>query len=220
MRDLSKFLFAHSFILPRGFPGTGRVGGAYLIHMGSSFPRGLPLFMARSSAQFIHFQPSLDGEIVVGYHRRSDWQTMTEQPPTREQLIKDFEEDEDACFDSGRTNNVVDIALTIISVLGSLVATVLAATVKNPALVASVAAVPAACTSLQRIVGFRGRSVWYFQHAASLKALKFKLKYAVSPNLEEFAEERAELELTGEQRWEQVVAGKDTPEGRARRKAK
>lgn len=143
---------------------------------------------------------------------------MTEQAPTREQLIEDFEADEDACFDSGRVNNIVDIALTILSVLGSLVATVLAATIMNKALVASVAAIPAACTSLQRIVGFRGRSVWYFQHAAALKALKFNLKYASSPNLEKFAEDRAELELAGEQRWEQVVAGKDTPEGRGRRK--
>lgn len=83
-------------------------------------------------------------------------------------------------------------------------------------LIASIAAVPAACTSLQRIVDFRGRSVWYFQHSASLKALAVSLRYATSPNLEEFARRRADLEVQGEQRWKQVLRRKNVAAGRGK----
>jgi hypothetical protein len=144
---------------------------------------------------------------------------MPDETSTRTTLIEEFEEDEDQCFDAGRQNNITDIVLSVISVLGSLAATVLVSTNARKALIASIAAVPAACTSLQRIVDFRGRSAWYFQHAAALKALSVSLRYTASPNLEDFAERRADLEIEGEQRWEQILGGKDSAARRAKRKS-
>jgi hypothetical protein len=66
--------------------------------------------------------------------------------------------------------------------------------------------------SLQKIIDFRGRSLWYFHHSANLKALALSLKFAKEPNLEEFARRRAEIEIEGEQRWAQI-GGARNPEG-------
>jgi hypothetical protein len=142
---------------------------------------------------------------------------MPDETPTRADLIQEFEEDEDNCFDSGRWNNITDIALSVLAVLGSLAATVLVSASKNLALTASVAALPAACTTLQRIVDFRGRSLWYFQHSASLKALAVSLKYAANPDLEAFAKRRADLEVEAEKRWSGVGSGRDLTRSNRRR---
>jgi hypothetical protein len=97
---------------------------------------------------------------------------MVDEVPSRSELIEKFETDENSCFDFGATNNVTDITLTIISVFASLAATVLVAVTGWKIVAASVAAIPAACTSLQRIIDFRGRSHWYFQHSAASKHLR------------------------------------------------
>jgi hypothetical protein len=143
---------------------------------------------------------------------------MPEEMPTRAELIREFAEDEESCFDSGRLNNISDIALSIVSVLGSLAATVLVSTGAAKALIATFAAVPAASTTLQRIIDFRGRSLWYFRHSANLKALTVSLRYATNPDLEAFARRRADLEVEAEQRWAQIGSGNDAPTGKARRK--
>jgi len=109
---------------------------------------------------------------------------MDEEMPTRAELIAEFAADEDSCFASGTQNNVTDITLTFVSVFTSLAATVLVAATFYKVLAASFAAVPAACTALQRSIDFRGRSLWYFHHAANLKALGLSLKYAKNPDLE------------------------------------
>jgi hypothetical protein len=94
--------------------------------------------------------------------------SMEPYQPTRESLLEDFEIDEAQCFSSARINNITDITLSILAVIGSLVATVLAAGAKvAPWIVATFASIPAASASLQRIVDFRGRSIWYFAHSAS-----------------------------------------------------
>jgi hypothetical protein len=124
-----------------------------------------------------------------------------------QKLLKAIRSDEDNCFDSGRLNNLTDIGLTIVAVLGSLAATVLVSTGVNHAVVASIAAIPAACTTLQHVVDFRGRSSWYFQHSAGLKALGLSLEYAANPDLEQFAKRRGELELEAEKRWSQIGRG-------------
>lgn len=141
---------------------------------------------------------------------------MSETLPTRSELIEEFNADWEACFDSGTTNNVTDITLTIISVLTSLAATVLVSATTYKTLAASVAAFPAACTALQRIVDFRGRSLWYFRHAANLKALALSIKYATNPDLEEFAKRRAELEIEGELRWAQIGGSGGEKEARGK----
>jgi hypothetical protein len=131
---------------------------------------------------------------------------MKEEVPSRSEMIEEFIADQASCFSSGAINNITDISLTIVSVLASLAATVLVSTGICRILAASVAAVPAACTALQRIVDFRGRSIWYFRHAANLKALAVSLKFAKEPNLEEFAKKRADIEIEGESRWAGIGA--------------
>ena len=141
-------------------------------------------------------------------------------PPTRTELIDEIVADQERCFDSGATNNKTDIALTIISVLASLAATVLVSATSFKIVTACVAAVPAACTSLQKIIDFRGRSLWYFHHSANLKALALSLKFAKEPNLEEFARRRAEIEIEGEQRWAQIGGARDAESGKRKARGK
>jgi hypothetical protein len=129
---------------------------------------------------------------------------MAQETPVRSEMIAEFEADRDVAFRGGRMNNVTDIILSTLSVFASLAATVLVATRCPIALSASMAAVPAACTSLQRIVNFRARSHWYFEHASQLTALAIALRYANSPNLEDFAEKRASLEIASEKHWSQL----------------
>ncbi|HXM43541.1 MAG TPA: hypothetical protein VN924_20055 [Bryobacteraceae bacterium] len=137
---------------------------------------------------------------------------------TVDNLLEEFDADEAICFDSGRLNNITDITLSIASVLGSLVATVLVAAGAYKALSASAAAVPAACTTLQRIVDFRGRSLWYFNLAANIKALSVSLRYAKEPDLEKFAKERAQLEIDADNRWKQIGGSAEAPKTRPKSK--
>src|SRR6516225_7717067 len=99
---------------------------------------------------------------------------------------------------------VSDLSLTIMTVLASLVATVLATSGEKGVprwIVAAVAAIPAAAASLQRIIGIRERSNWYFLYAAQVRALATELKYAATPNIEEFGKRYAELEVEIEKEW-------------------
>jgi hypothetical protein len=142
---------------------------------------------------------------------------MSNDAPARDDLLDEFYTDEESCFNSGRLNNITDIGLSIVAVLGSLAATILVSTHIETTVVASVAAVPAACTTLQRIVDFRGRSLWYFHHSANIKALAVSLKYAATPDLEHFASLRAELEIEGDKRWSQIGPGGGATAKRAKR---
>ena len=80
---------------------------------------------------------------------------------TRDDLVSQLEEDGESLFSGGFWNNIIDLSLTIVAVFASLVATILATTDAKDIsrwIVAAVAAIPAAATSLQRIVGIRERS--------------------------------------------------------------
>jgi hypothetical protein len=123
----------------------------------------------------------------------------------RETLIKSIEKDAHECFAAGRRNNVTDLTLAIVGILASVVAAVLASTEGlDKWIVAAVAAVPAACTSLQRVVEFRQRSLWYFQFSARAHALAILLKYDKRANLERVAHQRADLETSMENMWSQL----------------
>src|SRR5262249_37156252 len=112
--------------------------------------------------------------------------------PDRDQLIQEIEDDAESFYAAGRVNNITDIVLSIAAILSSLVAAVAATVPVDPRwIVATVAAVPAACASLQRVVDFRARSNWYFQFASRGRALAISLKYANAPDLEEFGQKRA-----------------------------
>ncbi len=132
----------------------------------------------------------------------------------RETLLANLEQDGDSYFGAGTQNNIIDLSLTITVVLASLVATVLATTAASRWIVAAVAAIPAAAASLQRIVGIRERSNWYFLCAAEVRALATRLKYAAAPNLEDFAFKRAELEVQMEKEWLKIGHSGATPSTR------
>jgi hypothetical protein len=119
-------------------------------------------------------------------------------------MLKEFEDDGSQYFTSGRTNNLSDIAMTLGAVGGSLVTMVLTSVRAAPWMVASVAAIPAACASIQSKVDFRGRSNWYFESAARIRDLAIRLKYAEAPDLAEFARKRGELETAGEEKWKEI----------------
>jgi hypothetical protein len=137
--------------------------------------------------------------------------------PARDELISELEEDGESFFSEGFRNNIVDLSLTIVTVLASLVATVLASTDSKDIsrwIVATVAAIPAGAASLQRIIGIRERSNRYFTYAV-LRALATKLKYADAPNVEEFANQSAELEVEMEKEWSKIGHSGAAPSGRA-----
>ncbi len=139
---------------------------------------------------------------------------------TADELLRELDGDGDSYFLSGRQNNVTDLLLSMAAILASLVATVLAATGQAPPWIsATAAAVPAACASLQRVVDFRGRSSWYFQHAARVRALAISMRYAKSPDIEEFARKRGDLEVEMEKEWSQIGRSGAVPRSSRRRKA-
>jgi hypothetical protein len=85
--------------------------------------------------------------------------------------------------------------------------------------VASVAAIPAAATSLQRITGIRQRSNWYFLYAARVRSLATQLKYASEPDVEEFGKRYAELEERMEGEWSSLGHSGAAPSGRTAARA-
>jgi hypothetical protein len=117
---------------------------------------------------------------------------------------------------AGRTNNITDVALSISGILASLAATVLAATHVLPWITAAVATVRA-CASIQKVVDVRGRSGWYFRHAALVRFLASALKYAKIPDVEEFARKRGELEVEMEREWSQIGRSGVMPSARRRK---
>jgi hypothetical protein len=125
----------------------------------------------------------------------------------RYKLIQELNEEVDYSFTWGRNNNVTDVCLSILAVFASLAAAVLAAKSEwfSPLLVATFAAVPAACTSLRQIVAFQRRSYWHFEHGSRLKALALELEFANAPNLEEIAKKRGEIEIEMERAWPRVI---------------
>jgi hypothetical protein len=123
---------------------------------------------------------------------------------TRDALVSELEVNGDSLFSGGVLNNIIDLSLTIVTVLASLVATVLATTDPKDVsrlIVATVAAIPAAATSLQRIIAIRERSNWYFSSAARIRSLATALKYADSPSVQDFAQKYAELQKKMEEEW-------------------
>lgn len=122
----------------------------------------------------------------------------------KKEFIRELERDSWSDCLSGRRNNLTDTILSIVTVVSSLIATILASTPRTyPWVIGAVAAIPAACTSLQRIVGFRERSDWYFHHADKLRELLFEVKYAKAPDLEEFARRRGKVEVEVGAQWRQ-----------------
>jgi hypothetical protein len=105
----------------------------------------------------------------------------------------------------GKMNNLSDIALTMVSIVGSIAAAVVAAGVGPKYVAAGLAALPAACTSYQRMAQLRERASLHFEYAAAITGLAARVKYANGPDLEKFAAERAAVVITREQRWSDAL---------------
>lgn len=123
----------------------------------------------------------------------------------RNELLKDLHEEVESSFASGKLNNLADLGLSFVAIVTSLTATVLATTgIKPEWVVAAVAALPAACASLQRIVDFRSRSNWYFQYTSRVRALANALKFAESPDVADFARQWGVLDVQMASDWAQI----------------
>lgn len=125
----------------------------------------------------------------------------------RNKLVHDLNRAANYSFRWGRNNNVTDVCLSILAVFASLTAAVLAARSDPtcPLLVATFAAIPAACASLRQIVRFQGRSYWHFEYGSRIKALALELEFANSPNLEEIAKKRGEIAIEMERAWPRII---------------
>lgn len=113
-------------------------------------------------------------------------------------------------FDSGRKNHLADLWCTIGSVIASCVATILAGSGAPTWLIALFAAVPGVCTTLQRLVDFRGRAAWYFLKAARLRGISLAVRHeglAIDAASRQFRETEIELE----RQWPQFVNGGHPP---------
>lgn len=129
--------------------------------------------------------------------------------PRRDELLEDLDSDGNSYFSGGFWNNIIDLSLTVGTVLASLVASVLAIAHSDrvhPWQIAIIAGIPAAAASIQKIVGVRERSNWYFMYAAQVRSLATRLRFAAAPNVEEIANERAKLEIKMEAEWTKLGA--------------
>ncbi len=124
--------------------------------------------------------------------------------PTKLDLENELEQDAIEYFDGGRSNYIADMALTIAAVVTSLIAAALAATELMKWIRVGAAAVPAACTSIQKILEVKARANWYFTYAARLRALASRLKYSANPDLEDFARKKAAIDLDMEKSWGRI----------------
>ena len=138
------------------------------------------------------------------------------QVATVDDLLKDLEDDAAEYFDGGRFNNIVDISLTIGAILTSLIAAAVAAADVLRWIHVAVAALPAACTSIQKVVEVKARSNWYFTYSTRLGVLAATLRYTQNPDPEDFAKRRAAIDLEMEQAWSQLGRGAAKPAGKGR----
>lgn len=131
--------------------------------------------------------------------------------PTADDLCSQIESDAEEYFSAGRFNNMVDVSLTIAAIIISLIAATAASTDAQQWFRVGIAAVPAACISVQKVIEVRARSNWYFNYAARLRALELTLRFATSPELSDFARKKAAIDLDMERAWAQIGRGGAKP---------
>jgi hypothetical protein len=138
--------------------------------------------------------------------------------PTVNDLMKEMEGDAEVYFDGGRFNNIVDICLTIGAILTSLIAAAVAAADVIRWVHVAVAALPAACTSIQKVIEVKARSNWYFTYSTRLGVLANTLRYTPNASPEDFARKRAAIDLEMEQAWSQLGRGAAKNAAKTRKK--
>lgn len=123
-----------------------------------------------------------------------------------QQILAEIESQESSDFSMGRRNHLTDLFCSLAGIVASFIAAVLAATSGAcPWLIATVAAIPALCASLQQVFDFRGRAAWYFQKAAKLRGTILALKYEHLPEAEASQQFR-ETEIAMETQWSELVS--------------
>jgi|GEM_PF-4800662 len=135
---------------------------------------------------------------------------MADKTYTRQMLINDIERDVKCGYKSGVKNNLTDVGLSIVLTASSLAAAVLLSVNHksvSPWMIAAVAAIPAACRTLQSIVDFRRRSNWYFSYTDALQQLVLELKYDDAADLKQYAVRLGNLEVEHGKVWTQVTSG-------------
>jgi hypothetical protein len=127
----------------------------------------------------------------------------------RQTLLDDLEGRSDDAFASGRTNNLWHIWLSILTILASLFATVLAAADELPRVVlAASAALPAAFAAAQKTFQPRRLAQWYFLKSARIGAIWTELSFDDAPDMKAYAKRLGEVELDMEKLWKDI--GEDT----------
>jgi hypothetical protein len=124
-------------------------------------------------------------------------------------FVNEMEAEVKKYSDWGKMNNLSDVGLTMVSIIGSIAAAVVAAASQGDSVAhywaAGLAALPAACTSYQRTAKLRERASLHFEYAAAITALAAWMKYAKDPDLEKLAGERAALVIAREKRWSDTL---------------
>jgi hypothetical protein len=127
-----------------------------------------------------------------------------------EDLARQLENEVERYSGLGRMNNLSDVALTMVSIVGSIAGAVVAASRLAPFWAAGCAALPAACTSYQRIVQLRERAFLHFEYAAQVEALALRLKTASAPDMAAFGQEWGEMITDRERRWMETLRAAQT----------
>ena len=120
-------------------------------------------------------------------------------------FLTDLQTDGESYFGSGRSNNILDVTLSVVTVLASLLSACLAVAGAQKWVIALIAAMPAAAASIQSKVGINERADWYFQYAAALRAMATKVEFADPSTLDEYVDERARLEVSMEAEWRKTI---------------
>jgi hypothetical protein len=136
----------------------------------------------------------------------------------RDEFANDLKAEAVDYWSLGRMNNLWDVALTMISIVGSIAGAVVSASGKAPLWAALWASLPAACTSYQRIIQLRERACLHFEYAAEVEALELKTRTAESPDLEALGREWGELIKERENRWTDTLRAARTAMKGGRRK--
>jgi hypothetical protein len=96
----------------------------------------------------------------------------------KQTLLTKVNDEAEALYKAGRTSHTTDLICSYASIIGSALATIMAASgLFVDWVTASIAAIPGVCTGLQRVADFRGRSAWYFLHSTDHEVLSHNLEF-------------------------------------------
>lgn len=107
-------------------------------------------------------------------------------------------------FEAGVRNNIIDIVLTCVLVLTSICAAGLAAAKLSDEhrwMIVTVAAMPAAITSIQAKLRIRELSTWYFRYAATLRSLETELRHDPTADVADLVARRIRVDQEFEYLW-------------------